>query len=345
MKKFVIFLLSYLISFSINAADIVDVFGTDPLKSEDIIKHYGTQIGNIARKLIAKTSPTTSDTDPDLFKRMQLIDKIKHDYGFAYVDFDTVFYPNRDTYTTIEVVSKKDKDRLRFVNKITRPLPYKPKHDLVDKMIEFQSTYGKLFFSSQLDLKDFECPFYHCLPGSRHPKLKDNFDLFNARAVKEKDLITSTIENDPNPERRASAVFLVGHFDDPKEIVSFLTKHIMDPDSVVRNAAMRVINETMNKANLHEMDVLPFLSLLDSPYDTDRNKALYILSDAATIEASKNLIIQHGKDRLISLLRLKQPNNHEASYALLKQISGKDFGSRNYEAWNQWFLKMNSNKG
>ena len=231
---------------------------------------------------------------------------------FLTLNLTRSFIPIRDIYTTVEVVSKNDKDRLRFIDKPIRPSLQKSKQDLISKMIDFQSTWGELFLTNQLDLKDIECPFYHCLPGSRHPKLKDKFDLFNARAIKEKNLILSTIKNDPNPERRKAAIFLMGHFDDPKEIISILNNHITDPDNGVRNAAMRVIGVTMQTAKIHEIDVLPFLSLLDSPYDTDRNKALLILSNAASVKTSKDLIIQHGKDRLISLLRLKQPNNHDA---------------------------------
>lgn len=349
--KFIIFILSYVVSLSLNAANIVDVFGTDPRKSDDLIKNYGVQVDELATKLLKEMAKASkSGKKPNLLNgiyqnRIRLINNIKRHYGFSYVAFDTIVYPlDKTAYTTIEVINKNDKDRLRFVNKITKPSPKKPKHDLIEKMMEFQTIWGQLMLTNQFDKKETQCPVYHCLPGFTHPKLKDLFALFNASVIKEKELILTTIKNDANPERRTAAVYLMGHFDDPKEIISFLTSHIMDSDAGVRNAAMRVINETMRKAKLNKMNVLPFLSLLDSPHDTDRNKALYILSNAAKSQESKELIIRHGKDRLIALLRLKQPNNHEPSYTLLKEISGNDFGSHNFAAWEQWFLKMNNTK-
>lgn len=353
MKKIVIFIFSYAVSLSINAANIVDVYGTDPKKADDLIKNYGTQVSELTTKFMdemAKAEKKLSNKEQDSLKttyqnKIKLCNRIKQHYGFSYVDFDTIFYPDdKDLYTTIEVITKNDNNRLRFVNERVKPSSQKPKHDLIEKMMEYQTTCGQLIVSKQLDTKIIECPVYHCLPGFTHLKLKDNFALFNARAIKEKELILRTIKNDPNPERRTAAIYLMGHFDDPKEIISFLNNHITDPDNGVRNSAMRVIGLTMEKAKIHEIDVMPFLSLLDSPYDTDRNKALLVLLNAASWQKAKELIIQNGKDRLIALLRLKQPNNQGMAYLLLKQISGNDFGPHNFEAWEQWFLKMNNKK-
>lgn len=89
----------------------------------------------------------------------------------------------------------------------------------------------------------------------------------------------------------------------------------------------------MNKAGIHEIDVMPFVKLLDSPFDTDRNKALLVLMNAANSTSSQQLISQNGHKNLVALLRLKQPNNHEPTYALLKKVSGKDFGPDNADAW------------
>ncbi len=340
----------HLFSLSINAGHIVDVYGIGPEKSNELIKIYGAQVGNLSEQFLngAKNLKTAKDQallNAIMQKKMSLIDKIKQHYGFSFVDFDTIFYPNdENAYTTIEVISKMDKNRLRFVTKLIKPTRPKNKPDFIEKMVKFQQVMGELMFSGQIDPKENQCPVYHCLPGFTHPRQKGDFALFNASAVKEKSLILKTIKNDPNPERRKAAIFLMGHFNDPREIISVLTDYIMDTNDDVRNAAMRVINETMHKAHIHQINVEPFLSLLDSPYDTDRNKALLILHNAADSKAVKQLIIRDGKARLIALLHLKQPNNHDAAYTILKQISGKDFGERNYNAWEQWFVKMNNNK-
>ena len=41
-----------------------------------------------------------------------------------------------------------------------------------------------------------------------------------------------------------------------------------------------------------------------------------------------------------ALLRLLQPNNHDHAYFILKTISGKEFGDRDYDAWAQWLKQQ-----
>jgi len=36
------------------------------------------------------------------------------------------------------------------------------------------------------------------------------------------------------------------------------------------------------------------------------------------------------------MLRLRQPNNHDFAHSILKQISGRSFGDREYAAWEAW---------
>ncbi|KTD33577.1 hypothetical protein Lnau_2328 [Legionella nautarum] len=347
MKKIIIFIFIYAFSSIINAENIVDVYGVNPNISESVIKNYGSQVGEIEAKFtneIIKLSNGSKDEkalNSILLRKNELIEKIKQKYSFSFVDFNTVLYPNdKNTYTTIEVITQNDKSRLRFVHKKTpNTLNQKPKHDLITKMIEFQQIQGQLMLNNQFGTKGIECPVYHCLPNFDHPELKDLFSLFNSSVVKEKELILSTINHDSDPERRTAAVYLMGYLNEPNEIISFLTDHILDIDEGVRNAAMRVIGETMLKAKIAQINVLPYLSLLESPYETDRNKALLVLCQAVSSKQSRELIIRQGKSRLLSLLRLKQPNNKNAVYELLKKISGKDFSSANYRAWEQWFSK------
>jgi len=39
---------------------------------------------------------------------------------------------------------------------------------------------------------------------------------------------------------------------------------------------------------------------------------------------------------LLKLLRLRQANNHEPAYEILKELSGKAFGDRDYKDWESW---------
>ncbi|MFA5960575.1 MAG: hypothetical protein WC785_08655 [Tatlockia sp.] len=59
---------------------------------------------------------------------------------------------------------------------------------------------------------------------------------------------------------------------------------------------------------------------------------------------SRMLIIHKGKKNLLALLQLKQPNNHDWAYLLLKKISGKNYGAYNLSAWEKWFAEGNKSE-
>jgi hypothetical protein len=63
---------------------------------------------------------------------------------------------------------------------------------------------------------------------------------------------------------------------------------------------------------------------------------LATIDGLATRPENKNIHIREAGPKLIEILKLLQPNNHDFAYAILKKISGKDFGERNYEAWGRW---------
>ena len=270
-------------------------------------------------------------------EKRQITEEIKKNYGFLYVDLDIVLYPSENThYTTIEVITKNAIEKLRFA---PHPKPQKnTRHqpDLIDKMMTYNKIGWPLMLDKKIDSRTIKCPVYHCTQGFSHPALKPYLKTFNTGAIQEKKLITETLAHDPSAARRAAAAFLVGHFSNPHEILSVLSNHVEDNDEEVRNNVIRVMGSTMRTADIHKIDVLPFIRLLDSPFDTDRNKSLVVLLSAADDELSKKIIIQKSGPQLLDLLRLKQPNNHLIAYALLKKISGEDFGEKNIGAWSNW---------
>ena len=346
LKKLLVFVAGFLVSWTINASNIVDLYGADSKISKEILKKYGREIGEIESVIFKEL--VASGKDPKNFediiiKRMGLVEKIKQENDFFYVDFELVFYPNnKNRYITIEVINKNQPARMHFINGNKDSQQKSSKQDLINKMIEFKKIDMQLLMESKLGSNKINCPVYHCLTGFEHEKLKPYLDVFNRGAIEEKQLIIDTLNKDEDPARKSAAAFLMGHFSDPKEIISLLTPHVNDSDSRVRNDVMRVLAQTMEKSKISQVDAMPFLNLLDSPYDTDRNKALYVLSTAVESEAAKTLVIQHGKTRLLALLELKQPNNHDLAYLILKKISGKKFADTNVKAWDKWFSSAQS---
>ncbi len=324
--------------------NIVDIYGADKTHSITILKKYTKQVAEIQSELVGawhseilSGNKNTVKIKKIQSKKTALQEKIKKDGEFLFVSLQTITYPSRkNSYTTIEVIEKNQSERLRFVNSNVSIKKSQRQSNLIDKMIEYDKLTWKLMLEHQLPSKDYICPVYHCMYAFDTPILKPYLTIFNSGVIKDKQLILDTLNHDPDPERRAEVAFLVGHFKDPHEIIELLSQHVNDKSELVRNNAMRVIGATIEKAKIMRLDISPFLALLNSPYETDRNKALYILFHASGTPSSRRLILQQGKGSLLALLRLKQPNNHDYAYLILKKISGKTYGEYDIEAWDKW---------
>lgn len=327
------------------AAYIVDIYGAEKKHADQMLQKYSNQVKEIESaldqedKILKLSEKTTSPKIEKIQERKKILEeRIKKDGMFLYVHFHSTFYPTeRDQYITIEVVEKTQPERLTFLTPVSEIKKYSHHADLIEKMREFDALGMRLAISHQLNATNIRCPVYHCVFGFDHPKLKPYLNIFNTGAIKEKEKILNTLNNDPDPERRAAAAFLVGHFKNPKEIISTLSKHINDKDQTVRNNVIRVIGLTMIQGHIDHINIAPFLKLLKSPYGTDRNKALAVLVSASSDAATRSLIINEGRDDLLALLQLKQLNNHEWVYLLLKKISGKNYGEYDIAAWDKWF--------
>lgn len=338
-------------SIPIHAKTIVDAYGFDEKTASEMIKKYGKEVSQIESKMVDTLKKSSQEQgqfkmDSIVSQRSALIGKIKKEYGLAYVDFGTIIYPDMNSsYTTIEGVSREQKHRLRYLD-AKRPqkewvVNEKNRKDVIDDMIIYKHLALPMMLNHEMEVSYKNCPVFHCLFGFDKPLLKPYLSRFNEGIVKEKNLILTTLSNhDAHYERRVAAAYLLGHFQNPQEILKILQPYVNDPDSNVRNAAMRVMGQTLNKAKKSDIDTTPFLAALDSPVVTDRNKALYILYIAADSTRVQRQLLMKGRDQLVRLLKLKQPNNHEFAYMILKKISGKDFGENNMKAWESWNLSQ-----
>lgn len=363
MKALLLFIVGCLSVSSILAKPIVDidVYGIDSKQAEEIKTRYGQQIRNIEfainsaiessikKAITSKTLQLDNIKPPHGYnqlkkKREALLNQIKKEQNLLFVDASTIFYmPKNVAYTTIEVVSRAHPELLRYTSPHIRPKKSHTPSDLIDKMYEFDHLSMMLYSNNELEEKDTSsknCPVYHCVMNFSHPRLKPYLSLFNEGVIKEKSLILNTLKNDPDQERRGSAVFLLGHLKDPHEIISRLLPYVQDKDSLVRNNSMRVIGETMRKAKIYDIDLKPFLALLHSPITLDRNKSLYVLNAAARLPVAQKIIAQQSGEVLLQLLQLKQPNNHDLTYKLLKRISNKKWKDQDVAAWKQWLTSV-----
>ncbi|RUQ81713.1 HEAT repeat domain-containing protein [Legionella septentrionalis] len=350
MNKIILGLVVFVISKLNYASHIVDVYGTDKIHSEKILQAYRKSIIEIQTESLKQMNSFYVTGKEDRInatrleeRKKKLIQEIKQKEGLLYVAFHTTTYVNNNNlYTTVEVIDKTSPERLKFVEVSEEISKDIKQNDLVAKMEEYVEQGWKLEALKELDDLNPSCPVYHCIFGFNHPKLKPYLNIFNLGVNKEKINILDTLKNDVNPRRRAAAALLVGHLENPEEIISSLSKHVQDKSPHVRNDVIRVISETMHKSKINHINVEPFLKLLDSPYGTDRNKALSLLFTASLNPKSRTVIINKGEKNLLKILQMKQPNNHEWAYLILKRISGKNYGEYDIPAWKKWFSKNSS---
>lgn len=348
MKKLIVLMANLTVSIGANA---IDVYGINQDDSDRIIKKYGKDIAHIElvlQKALVGAKPGddfSSEVKKLLDKRIHILESIIKENGYLFADFQTIFYPFKNKYySTIEIIDAEHPNRMRFVS-VMPMTPHKEQKfthqpDLISEMLTYTNMGLQMLMQHKLGSKNISCPVYHCIVGFEHPQLRPYLSVFNKGVIEQKKLILDTLNHDKDPERRTGAAFLVGHFHDPHEIISILSRHLDDKDEGVRNTVMRVIAETMSKSKITSIDVTPFLKALDSPYNTDRNKALLVLSEAANSPLTKNLIIQQGGDKILANFRLEQPNNHDVAYMVLKKLSGKDFGETNEAAWLEWLSSV-----
>jgi hypothetical protein len=67
---------------------------------------------------------------------------------------------------------------------------------------------------------------------------------------------------------------------------------------------------------------------------------LFLLTQIAQSEQGKNYLIHHAALPLLTILGMKQPNQHEFAYMIMKELSGQDFGEHNQQAWLAWIKQV-----
>ncbi|PJD92517.1 MAG: hypothetical protein CK424_05280 [Legionella sp.] len=333
-------LLSYMIGWTNEG---VDVHGLNESQARQVLQFYAHRVRGLEMSLMKETvNIHLGKSHPKRYQQLiaqkkHLLSAIKRRGHFAFVDVQTVYYPkNNAIYTTIEIIPSPNSSRMRFLSDAAPENGDKKQHDLIEHMRRYTSLSMQLLLTHQLDVTDDECPFYHCVVPFHHPQLQPYLALFRRGVLEKKPTILNVLAHDPDPARRAAAAFLVGFFSSSHEIVAVLSAHVTDPDREVRNSVLRVLAATMEKAHCTTVDPEPYLALLDSPYGTDRNKALLILHTLADSESGKKVILQKGGHLLVQLLHLTQPNNHDLAYLILKKISQEQFGAQQVAQWTAW---------
>lgn len=319
----------------------IDVYKTDQLSVKDIKKKFGKELTSILELLdpsIKKNMDTNTKTETLKKLREKVVNGIYSMGDFSYVDLSPITYPhNKKVYLTIDIVDKKDKGRLtHFLQKPNAEIP--DPDGLIQKWLEYEKIGFAVLLSGKgtNTQKSKECPFHYCPFGFAHKELNKYKDIFKHLVKKNKQELVLILRNDQEEFKRASAALLLAHLENHNEIINLLEPSMFDSSYRVRNNAMHIIGSILLKHKTKDFSIKKALLALDFPTEADRSKALKLITALIKKDTYSDYTKRYAAHLLIDHLKLSQPNLHEPAYKILKKISGKNFGERDYLSWEQW---------
>jgi hypothetical protein len=290
------------------------------------------RFGPDARRLV--------ETDPPGGRDL-LGDKVQALGDFIWTDVAVVTYfeaGGQVAYVTIDVVERKDAARrMPF-----RAAPTGTVADPEDLSATWQSYEAKLFTLLSAGAVSAEykpCPAWHCHGDYDHPELRPLVEKLITRVPVHVDDLAHVLRADRDPVKRAGAAFALAHAPDGARLVALMLEAMTDDSALVRNAAMRVLADIAHRHPDLAMPIEPFLGAIDWPSTTDRNKALAIIAGLLARPDGarhRDLVARRAGPTLVALLRLRQPNNHDFAWVILKAVSGREYDDRDEAAWTAW---------
>ena len=302
-KKLKIFFLLVSLNAPAFANPFVDVYGTDEETSNKIIEKYGDTIHRIAqyastpsiKNAVNYQGENLADT------KKKIIEGINKLNDFDSIHISTTYYQDRQFFTTVDVIEKKDYKRLAYFENFLKPKNKKikiKKDKALDKLLDQWSAYeniGNVLFQKGVQFDEQkECCFFHCMYDFKEEGLKPYKNIFQREVPKNKQKLIQILRFDPDEKRRGYAAFLLAHIKDGPELIKIITPSMLDPSEYVRNNVMRVLGTTFLRIKQANFDIFPVIQMLDSPVSTDRDKALFMLIGLSDNPKYKQDIIEHA---------------------------------------------------
>lgn len=339
-KRWILFLLIFLTT-QAKAECPLDIYGTKQILADKICQEFEKDINEFV-KLSSRPSHILEVNEERERLRKKIIYGVQEMGQFIYVNLAAINYFDPEDsqatrlHITIDVVEASDENRLKFKM---------PPFDIVDEANELMNsweeyeTIGREIMMTHPNEMFQDCPVQHCIFGFEHPKLKKYESYFIDEVQAHKSELIKILQMHRDPIKRGNAAFLLAHLKDSNELSDILINSIDDSHRYVRNNVMRILGSMLETKRLNHVPLDKIMNALDFPDVTDRNKALYVILGLVKDETYAKYFAEHAKGLLIEQLKLKQPNIHDHAYQILCLISGKQFGERDYEAWEQWAMQ------
>jgi hypothetical protein len=311
----------------------IDVFGTSQITAEQVRRTWGEKLRTLSEAIYGQ------NRNPEVAERLykEIVNGIHTMGNFAYVDLAPVMYFQEENrvYITVDIVDTADASvRMPLRPALAKTFP--DPDNLLQQWAEYEKTAFALGEAGELRGGYRNCPALACSFGFEHPQLQAFPRIFEAAVPRNRDRLVQILREDRNPMHRGYAVFLLAFTNDAASYVQSITPAIRDSSSLVRNNALRVLVDIAQNHLTVKIPIQEVVQALHYPNTTDRNKAASVLEVLAKQSEYREVLIEQAVPILLEMLKLEQPNNHKPAYAILTTLSGKQYGERDYAAWEQW---------
>ena len=258
---------------------------------------------------------------------------------FAYIEISLTTSFDGDTNdidVTIELVDTADAEsRLSFAAAPTGSV--EDPDGVLAAWAEYQSTALDLVNARQMspEILLADCPALHCVFGFDHDKLGPFLARFDRAARENRATLLRVLRENSDAEERAAAVFVLAHGKDADWLVEALHPSLDDPAAEVRNNVLRVMSMIAQTDDRIEIPFAPLARRIDDPSGGVRNKTSLLIAAIAHRPEYRDDILAILPS-VMRLLRMAKPNNHDPAYEILKTISGRNYGDRDYARWEAW---------
>ncbi len=322
-----------------KAQPFFDIYRTHQISAKEVNKKFKKELVEMRTllKLISsgKMDPTRGNRIDQIIRE---ITSAIHSMGdFEYVKVNMHIYPDKKIHITADVVDKKDKQRISIFPKVPRNKSFADPDNLFQQWKNYSDIGLKLIHVENRKFNPVRCSVHHCIYGFNEKELKPYQKIFDTLVLKNKQKLIQILREDKDEEKRTLAAFLMAHLPSRQEVADILTPSLNDESHWVRGAVMRVFSAMLEskKVNLN-LPVKQIFARLDSPSMEERHKALNMVYSLTQQPSYADYARKQYSQNLIALLKLHQPDQSDPAYAILKQISGKNFAQRDYQSWEQW---------
>lgn len=320
----------------------VDLYRSDQVtldfieaKLGGVIRGFARQRGD-TRKMLQKSS---EGAKARLEKELSALGR------FAYVRVHYAPYITsleRTAYITIDLVDEKHAaERMPF-----RPAPKKSVADpdgLLSAWRRYSELGERLRREGAIDLSERPaCPSYYCVYGSAKPELAELEKKLVQGVVPHKKALLEVFHDDADAADRTAALYALAYAPEGREVVDLALTALKDPAVEVRSAALQILADIALYHKSVFVDLTRLLPALDYPSTPERSLAMGALVGLADNPTYRPYLIARGAGRLLELLKLQQPSNHDLAFTLLSMLSKESFGRRDYEAWGRWVFQQQS---